>query len=1056
MDNQLKMEATCSYHQERLWFIDNFEKGVLYPDSPVYHNLPLILEIEGEIDLALLEKSVLKIIREHDALWTSIQTKDGHPVQCIDKTKEFRIYRRALPDTLTEEERMSCYLEIASSPFTLDGDLFRIDLLEFYTGKTALILTAHHGIADRYSLKTLARLVCDEYNGKHQGQEQLPGSKTITFSEYAAWQKSFSSEMVDELVLNWKARLKNIQPLALHTDRQRAPVHIYEYSLSGMSLPFDTLTLFRTFADRHQYKTEVVLLAVFNLLLHKYAGQNNVAIGILTENRDLPVLKNVIGPISNLLTLNSTIKPDDIFLDVIQEVSENYEQAIAYKDLPFDRLVSELSLPKDMSRTALFDVLFHFEETSRFSLEDGAVQVKEIETNSGMGKYDLNLLAREDDHGLELFLTYNKAYFNESTIRNMLKHFSYLLENALLNHNQQVNQIDLISREEQLEWSRKFDLTSAENDDGFNLVTAFELQVKRYPDNVALESDGAEWSYRQLNDISNQLSCYLSALYGVKSENVIAIKLEKSEWQIITLLAVLKAGAAYVPIDPSYPGERIQLLLQDSGSELCIDEALISSFVPVKDNYGCADRKVDIWSGQLAYIIYTSGSTGKPKGALLEHRNVMRLFNPALSRFDFSSKDTWTFFHSFSFDFSVWEMFGALLSGGKLVIVPKDTARDPQLFKSLLQEQKVTVLNQTPTAFFNLQELVSEKDSFSLRYVIFGGEKLSFSKLEKWNALFPKIRLINMYGITETGVHTTYKEILDTDIFAGISNIGVPLPAVSCLVLDEFMHPLPALITGELYVGGLGVARGYHNRPDLTAARFIENPMGAGRLFKTGDKVKILTTGELEYIGRLDDQVKIRGFRIEPAEIERALLSYEPVEDAVVLIKSSDDPRQNRLIGFLKTKEKIQLSQLTAHLKNLLPSYMIPEGFVYTSVIPLNANGKVDKNFLLDRMDQTIVPDTVYKAPSDEIESKLVEIWEQVLGRDKIGVNDDFFYLGGHSLNVMEVLTKIEEEYHLQIRVKSFFVNPTIEHLAHEVKAGKWAQYEEGAVAGARETSIVI
>ncbi|ANH80438.1 hypothetical protein A8C56_05040 [Niabella ginsenosidivorans] len=586
------------------------------------------------------------------------------------------------------------------------------------------------------------------------------------------------------------------------------------------------------------------------------------------------------------------------------------------------------------------------------------------------------------------------------------------------------------------------------------LIDLLNAQVCKTPDRIAVVCDGQQLTYAQLDARVNRLACYLRTR-NIQNEELVGICIERSLEMIIGMLAIVKAGAAYVPMDPDAPRERIGYMLEDCRSKIIISTSNLKGRVegfdgisPVyldllegePEQYDTQPPVTGIDAGSLLYVIYTSGSTGKPKGVLIEHRNVVRLFFNDAPLFEFTENDVWTMFHSFNFDFSVWEMYGALLFGGKLVVVKKEVAKDPSLFYELMKKEGVTLLNQTPSAFNALQEVVLRKEPLkSLRYVIFGGEALYPAILKRWYETYTWCHIINMYGITETTVHVTYKEITAKEIAANVSDIGTPIPTLSCLILDEQLNIVPENVVGELCVGGAGVARGYLNRPELTAERFIENPYKKGRrLYRSGDLAKRLPDGSLEYIGRRDNQVKIRGYRIELGEIESRLQEVDGIKQAVVVVKERQEGGKY-LVGYF-TKgaggTEPERAYIRKQLSRALPDYMIPDFFVELDVIPLTSNGKVDKR-ALPEPDVRAMQKGLYVAPVTETEHQLVNGWQKVLGIPKIGVEDNFFELGGNSLLAQKLVTVLKEEYHFEIPITRLYQSPTISGLQQFLKGNK-------------------
>ncbi len=578
----------------------------------------------------------------------------------------------------------------------------------------------------------------------------------------------------------------------------------------------------------------------------------------------------------------------------------------------------------------------------------------------------------------------------------------------------------------------------------------FEEQARKTPDNVAVVMGDQKLTYKQLEEKSNQLAHYLAAK-GVGPETLVGICLDRSLDIIIAILSILKAGGAYVPIDPFYPKDRISYMFNDSGCPVLISHSSFqkilsetSSQIIYYDKQLPEISKAPVTrleSGaaphNLAYVIYTSGSTGNPKGVLIEHRNVVRLLFNDRFQFDFSERDVWTIFHSFCFDFSVWEMYGALLYGGTAVIIPKESAREAFAFAQTIRDQKVTVINQTPSAFYNLIPKMLEFSSsdIAVRYVILGGEKLNPIKLNKIKQAFPKIKFINMYGITETTVHVTYKEITLQDIDAGFSNIGNPIPTLNTYIFDENMKLTPIGVEGELCVGGDGVSRGYLNCRELTSEKFVQNPYNPEeRIYRSGDLACMQENGDLEYFGRMDTQVQLRGFRIELGEIESAIAKIEEIEDCVV-IAHEDSNQDKRLIAYvIFNGEEITADKIREQISKSLPEYMIPSFFIKIDQIPLTSNGKLDDK-KLPEPDIETVSTVDYAAPTNDTEQALVEIWEEVLGleSDNIGIEQNFFEIGGHSLGAAAVVQHIRKAFNKTITIRYIFENPTIAELARVI-----------------------
>jgi amino acid adenylation domain-containing protein len=659
--------------------------------------------------------------------------------------------------------------------------------------------------------------------------------------------------------------------------------------------------------------------------------------------------------------------------------------------------------------------------------------------------YDFNVIVSSSDVSLKINIRYNTNRYDKTSLKHLVDHLDKLINEFAQNPDQSLRAIDYLSEAERHELLFTFNDTTVSYPKDKTIVDLFEEQVSKTPDNIAVVFEDKELTYGELNEKSNQLAHYLRE-QGVREETLVPICVDRGLEMLISILGILKAGGTYVPIDPAYPQERISYMLTDTAAQLVVTTLESQTALPADYNglLVVVDRDWPLISQQpttplitklsstnLAYVIYTSGSTGQPKGVLIQHYNVARLFFSEAPLYDFNERDTWTLFHSFSFDFSVWEMYGALFYGGRLVIIPKMIAQDANVFADLLMEQQITVLNQTPSAFYTLQECMAGKEvQLPLRYVIFGGEALNPAKIKPWKDQFPACRLVNMYGITETTVHVTYQEIGIEHLDNSSSVIGKAIPTLTIFILDNTQHLLPIGVEGEICVGGAGLARGYLNQPALTAEKFITNPFKEGELlYKTGDLGRWLPDGNIEYVGRKDDQVKIRGHRIELGEIEHALLNYEEISQAVVIAKENESG-EKELVAYLTSNVEQNTSDLKVYLEKTLPTYMLPGYFVQLEVMPLTANGKIDKKSLPDPEGLRLTSGVEYVAPRNETEAKLVKIWEEVLQRESIGVKDDFFALGGHSLKALKVVFRVNEEFKIGIKIVNLFNTSSIENFA--------------------------
>ncbi|HEV2733950.1 MAG TPA: amino acid adenylation domain-containing protein, partial [Longimicrobiaceae bacterium] len=780
-------------------------------------------------------------------------------------------------------------------------------------------------------------------------------------------------------------------------------------------------------ARRESATPYMVLLAAFQVLLSRWSGMEDVVVGTPIAGRTRAETEGVIGMFVNTLALRTDLCGDPAFTELLGRVREGTLGAYAHQELPFERLVDELQPERTLSHSPLFQVMFVLQNTPGGALEIPGATVTPLERELGGSQFDLTLTVAEREHGWRAAVQYSTDLFDDSTIRRMLDRLGVLLAGIAASPAERIAALPLLPAEEAARIAsfgaagRGFPATGT-------LHGRFSARAERSPGAVAVVSGEERLTYAELDRRADRLARRLRAL-GVGPEVRVALCLERGLEMLVSLLAVLRAGGAYVPLDPAYPPERLRFLLEDSGARVLLArEAFLPRLSPFSGATLCpererlsveahADTALPETAGpqSLAYVIYTSGSTGAPKGVEVTHANVLRLFRATEEGFGFGAEDVWTLFHSYAFDFSVWELWGALLYGGRLVVVPREVSRDPEAFRALLVSERVTVLNQTPSAFQQLMGADEGKpDDLSLRYVVFGGEALEPGSLRPWFARHgdERPRLVNMYGITETTVHVTCRPLTREDVDAGsASPIGRPLPDLCVQLLDRHLQPAPVGVPGEMYVGGAGVARGYLNRPELTAQRFLPDPFSAeagARLYRSGDRARWLASGELEYLGRADQQVKVRGFRIEPGEIEAVL---------------------------------------RAHAGERLPEHMVPGAFVSLEALPLTVNGKLDLRALPAPEAGRSAVEGVYAAPESGAEEILARVWAEVLRLERVGIHDNFFQLGGDSILAIQVVSRAHRAG-LRLSAKQLFQHQTVAALARVAEVAAGAGGGEDTAAG--------
>jgi amino acid adenylation domain-containing protein len=1048
-------DLPLSFAQQRLWFLDQW-----LSNTPLYI-IPATRRYSGPLDIAALHWSLNEIVRRHATLRTTFATVDGEPVQQIAPTLTLPlplIDLQALPPDEREAEVRRLVAQEAQQPFDLErGPLIRSHVLRLAPDEHVLLLTMHHIISDGWSIGVFERELATLYNSYVAGQpdaaalDELP----IQYVDFAHWQRQWlQGSVLDEQISYWQEQLRGAPPLLqLPTDRPRPAMQTFRGSRRFVELPPALSAGLKALSQQEDATLFMTLLAAFQTLLHRYSGQDDILVGTPIAGRTQVETEGVIGFFVNTLVLRTQLEGNPTFRELLGRVRETCLQGYAHQDLPFEHLMEVVQPSRTLSYTPLFQVMFALQAASSAPPQLRGLTQHSLWGESETAKFDLTLDLLDTDQGLRGSLEYNTDLFDVTTIDRMLGHFATLLSAIVADPSQHLADLPLLTAAERAQLlgdtlDRPTTPPSADS-----LVTLFETQAARTPDAVAVVWNDQRLSYAELNRRANQLAHHLQA-QGVGPDTLVGMCMERSLELVVSILAIVKAGGAYVPLDPAAPKDRLQFIVEDARLPLLLSQQHLLERLPESAAaLICVDRD---WTtigaaptdnpaaptdpDQLAYIIYTSGSTGKPKGVQVTHRNVVRLFSATQAWFAFGAQDVWTLFHSYAFDFSVWELWGALLYGGRLVIVPYLTSRSPEAFYDLLCAEHVTVLNQTPSAFTQLIRVDGERAAaLDLRLVIFGGEALDFASLRPWIARRgdQQPQLINMYGITETTVHVTYHPLTAGEIAAAQgSRIGRAIPDLQLYVLDRYQQLAPIGVAGELYVGGAGLARGYLNRPALTAERFGVNPWSAHgeRLYKTGDVVRYLADGALEYLGRSDQQVKIRGFRIELGEIEATLLSHPALRDVVVRARQTGEGGalgEKQLVAYVVAQpgETVTIGELRSFLKTHLPEYMTPASFVMLPALPLTINGKVDDRALpapgAERPDLA----EAYVAPQTRAEEQLATVWQTVLGLSRVGVHDNFFALGGDSIRSVRVLA-LAKQAGLQFSLQQLFQYQTIHELA--------------------------
>lgn len=1037
-----------SYPQQRLWVFD-----CVNPGNAVY-NMTGLVHYDGELDVPRLQDTINKLVERHESLRTSFSMADGVARQVVSAGIALNfpiIDLRRCPRQEQELEVERLAREEAVKAFDLSqAPLLRVRLVKCGDRDHNLLFTMHHIISDGWSIRVFFQEFEAIYRSLASGQTFALPSLPVQYSDFSIWQREqLDRGFFEGQLAYWKRQFEGEIPVQeLPADRPRPVVLTYPGATLSFALSETLVHQARGLCQSENVTLFILLLATCKLLLYRYTGQEDVIVGTTTANRNHAELEGVIGFFANTLPLRTSCSGNPPFLQFLQRVRETVLGAQAHQDIPFEFLLEHLQLKRDPSRNPLFEVMFTFDSGLGQALQLPGLNVTVKPIYSSTAKFDLTFSVLEAPDNVSILLEYNTDLFEDSTIERLTAHFKVLLENAVAIPGRTLSKLPLLSKQEYQQVLYEWNTVASSKRSEICLSQWFERQAARAPEAYAVVDGHKQLIYRDLNVRANQLARYLQRS-GVGPESLVGLFLERSIEMVVALLGIIKAGGAYVPLDPAYPKDRLDFIVEDAEIDVILTSGDLvarcpgktAKLISIDSDWSSISRErtedlpCKAHPDTLAYVIYTSGSTGRPKGVAVTHRNVARLFEATDAQFAFSSKDVWTFFHSIAFDFSVWEIWGALLYGGKLVIVPFLVSRSPDDFLELLCAEQVTVLNQTPPAFIQLIQTSRFRElhkRLAIRFIVFGGDKLDLRNLKPWlEARGGETQLINMYGITETTVHVTYRRLEQAEI-TGTSRslIGKAIADLQLYLLDRNLEPVPIGVPGEMYVGGEGLARGYMNRPDLTAERFIANPYSrvpGARLYKSGDSARYLPSGELEYIGRIDHQVKIRGFRIELGEIQAVIGEHPGVRESLVIT----DNEKKRILAYVTPSpgETVTVADLRSSLKDKLPEYMVPSTFFVLESFPLTSNGKIDRKALPQHESGRPEQAITYVGPRTDLEKILSHIWSEVLGIDRIGVQDSFFDLGGDSIRVIQVQSKVQQKG-FRFNIQEFFRHPTIEQLA--------------------------
>ncbi|MFE4515306.1 amino acid adenylation domain-containing protein [Kitasatospora sp. NPDC056783] len=1020
--------APVSGLQRGLWFLDRLD-----PRAVTYCT-PWTLDVTGPLDLALLQGALDAVVARHETLRTTFAPHPDGPRQQVRADLAVPLAVTDLRDLPDRAERLEELLAARwAEPFDLAaGPLLRAEAFRLAAERTTVLFTVHHIVWDGWSAEVFERELAECYDAALAGREADLPELTVQYADHARERLGTSYE--DHLTY-WKEQLDGAPPLLeLPTDRPRPAERGTAGRTEEFALAPGTAARVRALAETEGVTPFTVQLAAFALLLNRWTGADDLVVGTPVTTRDRPELEHLLGYFVNLLPLRLRLAPALSFRDLLEHVQDVAFEAFGYLDLPFDQIVDRLGAARGTQHPPLVQVVFgaHGEDRTPLALGPAATAERRVRSN-GTSKFDLTWSVFDGSDGgggaggeLRGEAEYRSELFDAGTVRRLAAEYDTLLTAALDDPDATVLRLTVRTADPAAA------VAGATGTPGHCLHHLFERAADAHPDRPAVSDPDRTLSYAELDRRANRLAHALRAR-GARPGDRIGMLLERTADVLVTVLGVLKTGAAYVPVDLAAPAERAALVFGDTGVTLVVTDR--PELVPRGpwQPYDLSAEAADLAArpdtrppaagrpDDLAYLIFTSGSTGRPKGVAVAHEHVSRLMADGERHFGFGPRETWTLFHSYAFDWTVWEMWGALLHGARLVVVPYVTSRSPEEFAELLERERVSFLCLTPSALRQLEPVLrrSPRALPALKWIMLGGEALDPAVVQRWFELDPPppARLCNLYGITETTVHVTTHDLVGSAGFER-SLIGAPMPHLSAQVLDDWLRPCPPGVAGELYIGGGSLAHGYWGRPGLTAGRFVADPYGppGARLYRTGDVARRLPGGGLEYIGRADFQVKLRGFRIELGEIENALAAHPDVDACVVTV------HEDRLAAYLTGREP---ADVRAFLGRSLPPYMVPASYTLLESLPLTVNGKVDRKALPAPGQRDAAAGGGHTEPRTPEEEAFAAVWTEVLGVDGIGVHDDFFHLGGDSIRAVQLAGALHERG-WGVSLRDVFDAPTV------------------------------
>ncbi len=1047
--------APLSYNQQGLWVLSQF-----MPDSWLYQ-IPKAVRLTGNLNVPAMRATLNEIVARHESLRTTFKTIDGIPRQSIAESLCLEtplIDLSDLPETDREAEAKRILGSEGRRPFDLgEGPLIRSLLLRMKDDDHILLVTTHHIVTDGWSMGIFHHELMKLYEAFAAGRPSPLPELPIQYADYAVWhRKWFEGSVYESQLAYWKKQFATLPPvLELPTDHPRSTSHAYRAyrgETQTLHLSKELTRRINEFCRTEGATPFMTLLAAFKVLLHRYTGEADIVVGSPIAGRCLAETEPLIGLFINVLALRVNLAGNPTFREVLARVKDTALGAYAHQDLPFETLVRELQPDRTLANNPIFQVMFVLQNEPIPPLEFGGLKTGHVQVDNVTTNFDLTLDITERDEQFQIKFECNADLFEPQTISRMMGHFEMLLAGIADDPSQRISQLPLLTEPERKQVLVEWVDTKTPYPANQCIAQLFDEQVAANPNSIAVVCAREKLTYAELNARANRLAHYLRER-GIGPDTRVGLCVERSPDLIVALLGILKAGGAYVPLDPDYPIARLQLMIEDADAHLLLTQRAMASKLPAHGaEIICLDELSEQIHDQpdtdlpavanaenLAYVIFTSGSTGRPKGVSVTHRNVVRLVKNT-NYASFSAEEVFLQYAPISFDASTFEIWGSLLNGAKLALMPPGKASLKELGDALKRFQ-VTTLWLT-AGLFHLMVDNHFEDLRGLKQLLAGGDVLSVTHVRKVLSELPTCRLINGYGPTENTTFTCCFPITDPTSVNGTVPIGKPIANTYVYVLDRNMNPVPLGVPGELYIGGDGLARDYLNRPELTKERFVRDPFAAAnaRLYRSGDLVRYRDDGRIEFLGRLDNQVKVRGFRIELGEIEATLAHHSSVRDAVVVARK--DQSDKHLVAYLTPRPdcEIDVEDVRAFVERQLPGYMVPSAFVALEEFPLSPSGKVDRAALPQTNGFHPNGKHSFVAPTDELELKLLKIWEKVLNVRGLGINDNFFELGGHSLLAVHMFALIEKAFGRNLPLATLFQAPTVKQLARVLRDEGWPE----------------